>query len=106
MELIGNHSYSTAKLAMFRLLPYCKAGKYGMSMHMVDDVFLNVGWLHFMKWHTFRIVMYIKKTQTIRVHKAGVNEMSDMSNLKKLGGSAQKHIWVNSVYTSKAEPKS
>jgi len=47
-----------------------------------------------------------KKTQTIRVHKAGVNEMSDMSNLKKLGGSAQKHIWMNSVYTSKAEPKS
>ena len=47
-----------------------------------------------------------KKTQTIRVHKAGVNEMSDMSNLKKLGGSAQKHIWVNSVYTSKVEPNS
>jgi len=61
MELIGNHSYSAAKLAMFRLLPYCKAGKYGMSTHMVDDVFLNVGCLHFMKWHTFRIVMYIKK---------------------------------------------
>ena len=26
-----------------------------------------------------------KKTQTIRVHKAGVNEMSDMSNSKKNG---------------------